>query len=346
MSVLSNMPAHLAEVPVEARVPPIRPLFNVGVHDIGYLTELSKKEREDDTQSRQRAYIACSTDEILATKHNLYDILVEFPQGQGTEGVAQQWPSLRMSTGEQIRATQRDLRRYRALKKELQRIEKSRRQSYHYEDDEAGGDDESETVPLTQTTKSTWQDEDDDAPLNGEAQAVEATSWTAMAYSGFLWWASAGEKEAWLEDEASQDAGLLADLPLPEPTHGTPRPGSASGSKNRAGSGKSASAEDEEHDETDMEAQAKAMVVIAFAHRLTRMTIESMADMFDATEGSDEDEGAAKTVSVGSEDLRRMGLDVWSERDKDFARELLRLYFQRKAEVRGQSVECCGIKIC
>jgi len=346
MSVLSNIPAHLADVTAEAQVSPIRPLFNVGVHDIGHLTELSKREREDDTQSRQRAYIACSSDEILATKHNLYDILVEFPQDQGAEGIAQQWPNLRTSTGEQIRATQRDLRRYRALKKELQRIEKSRRQSYHYEDHEAGEDDVSETVPLTHATRSIWEGEDEDAPLNREGRAVEATSWTAMAYSGFLWWASAGQKEAWLEDEASQDAALLTDLPLPEMTHGTSRPGSGSGSSNRGGNGKNVSAEDEEHDETDMGAQAKAMVVIAFAHRLTRMTIESMTEMFEATEESDEDEGKATTVSVESEDLRRMGLDVWSERDKEFARELLRLYFQREAEVRGQSVECCGVKIC
>lgn len=344
LSVISNIPSQLAHIlPESEALSPVRPLFNVGVHDIAYLSELSKR-------NTRRSYLACSTDEILATKQNLYDVLVELPQQSDAETEGKQWPKLRTAEGDQIKATQRDMRRYRALRKELQRIEHSTQGRYHDVDDEdeqeENEDDESETAPLTHAARPSWEEEDEYS-VEGETSVVEPTSWTAMAYTGFFWWASAGEKDAWLEDERSRDSSLLSDLPLPEAS--SSRPASMKGSR------KNVSIDDDEgegadrNDGSKAEAQALAMVLIAFVHRLTRLTLESMAELVESaddeteTENDDTEQGA---VGIDSEDLRRMGLDVWSETDKEFARELLQLYFGRAAEVRGQGVECCGIKIC
>ena len=345
ISVLSNTPSHLVEIlPQSETLSPIRPLFNVGVHDIPHLASFSSGHDDGDDEARQGSYIACSTDEILATKNNIYDILVELPQEVGLHNGSKQWPKLRSTTGESIKATQRDLRRYRALRKGLRKIQRSR-ERLHGEDDEHeddGGGDQSETAPLTQAPWSLWDDDDDDdeySSFDGEASVVESTSWTAMAYTGFLWWASAGERDAWLEEEACQDATLLEDLPVLEdgPT--------ASLRQGTEGD----SAKDDRNipeDATSVEARATAMLLIAFAHRLTVMTMENMVDVLESTDDTGQDEADQEAVLIRSDDLRRMGLDAWSDSDKGFARELSRLYFKREAEVRSQGVECCGLKIC
>lgn len=343
MSILANIPPHCAEL---LRDPdamfPLRPLFNVGVHDIGYLSDLANAE------SGPESYIACSTDEILATKQDLYDILVELPQ-EATEPGKKHWPKLRNARGDHIRATQRDLRRYRALKKELVKIEHST--SSRYRDEEDGAEDEDteeeheaedydDTTPLNQKTRGEWGTDEEGMALSGEADLVEPTSWAAVAYTGFLWWASAGEKDSWLEEEASQDGALLSDLPLPSPAnHNSSRQvlGDDGGRKGPSARNGKAEAGD---------AQAVAMDVIAFAHRLTTMTLESMSEMVAAADEENDDNGTNGIIHIESEDLRRMGLDVWSEADGEFARDMFELYFQREAEVRGQGVECCGIKIC
>lgn len=51
-------------------------------------------------------------------------------------------------------------------------------------------------------------------------------------------------------------------------------------------------------------------------------------------------------IFVSSEDMARMGLDIWSEADRHFVQELVEFYWGRKAEVQGAVVECCGVRIC
>lgn len=329
-------------LPESDALSPIRPLFNVGVHDIPHLSDISNKDEG------RASYLACSTDEILATKHSIYDILVELPQEGSNSAGVNQWPKLRAAKGEQIKATQRDLRRYRALKKELQRIESLRQGQYrdwedvHESEEQRDSEEDNETRPLVHPTRSVWEDEDDELSLDGEGNLVEPTTWTAMAYTGFLWWASAGEKDTCLEDEAAQDSALLADLPLPGEDIGcdSPRPGARIGIRRKDSNGNNVG------DEAEKEAQTIAMLLIAFSHRLTAMTLESMSELVQAADEEVEDAAEQSAITIGSEDLRRMGLDVWSEVDREFARELLQLYFDREGEVKGQGVECCGMKIC
>jgi hypothetical protein len=51
-------------------------------------------------------------------------------------------------------------------------------------------------------------------------------------------------------------------------------------------------------------------------------------------------------VRVDSEALAEMGLDVWSQADADFVREVAVRYFGRRAYVETKGVEVCGVRVC
>ena len=322
LSVLSNIPASMADVVNISRpLHPIRPLFNVGVHDIASLSQTGG------TSNPRYSWIACSTDDILGTKTSLYDVIVELPPPKSSSTGTKQWPKIRTSDGQALKATQRDLRRYYTLKRELYKSQRLSR-AYHDDDDEAQAvDDESETVPLTRTNVS---EEDEYLQLDGESALVEPSSWASIVYSSFLWWASAGERDALLEDEASQDARLLDDLPLPYENTGS-RPSSKSGGKRPS--------TDSELDGRGEELQAIALLLIAYVQRLTALTMETLAEIVEAADAEEE-------IPIQSEDLRRMGLDDWSQSDGSFVKEMAELYFERGVNVQKQDVELCGIKIC
>ena len=99
------------------------------------------------------------------------------------------------------------------------------------------------------------------------------------------------------------------------------------------------------------------MAIIAYFHRLTALmlgTLSRVVDEADDDTGSDDDARQNSTandkvpgiVFVASEDMARMGLDIWSEADRRFVKELVDFYWGRKAEVQGARVECCGVRIC
>lgn len=174
----------------------------------------------------------------------------------------------------------------------------------------------------------------DDASSTSDEKLVEQSSWPALAYSSFMWWASAGEKRADLQEEDERDASLLADLA--DGNHTTPlRPRSRSGTSMNPYLSQIAAPE---------------MALIAYFHRLTSLILSTLADLVDFDDESSEDncaEGQEEAaIFVSSEDMDRMGLDVWSEADKTFVKEVMELYFGRSAEVQAGRVECCGIRIC
>ncbi|KAI4740600.1 hypothetical protein E4T50_08960 [Aureobasidium sp. EXF-12298] len=329
LSVLSNIPPSAADLASEKdALYPLRPLFNVGIRDIDYLTQLATNP------TPQNSWIACSSDDILAAKSKLYDVLVELPQRTLDMPAAKQWPSVRTAAGEDIKATQRDLRRYYTLKRELNRL---RYQSQTYHNGEAGestDDDPSESAPLVPSKEDGENDADQYIQLEGESKVVEPSSWASIAYTSFLWWASAGEKDALLDDEACQDARLLDDLPLPAP------------SKQGLSSGRRSSSVHDEVAGVDERFQSVAVTLIAYAHRLTTLVMETLGEMVEAAdvEARDGEEG---TISIHSEDLRRMGLDEWSQSDGEFVKEMAVLYFGRKdVQTVGRTVDLCGMRVC
>ena len=112
------------------------------------------------------------------------------------------------------------------------------------------------------------------------------------------------------------------------------------------------------------------MALIAYFHRLTSLIFRVLAEIIDPFEGEsidvqageeqsrqvqvasgEEDEenepllDKQEAVFIGTEDMARMGLDVWSQADRKFVEELVALYWGRRAQVQGARVECCGVRI-
>lgn len=335
ISILSNIPPSLLDaVPTAESLSRIRPLFNVGIHDIPVLQE--QADGGKDADHRQTGWVACTTDDILATKVQLSDIVVELPSTNSVDTSSKVWPRIRTSSGHTIKATQRDLRKYTSLRKELLRLQQRRQAESRYtdaEDDDTIHDQDDESRPLVQPPPAEESEEGDYSPLENESSIVEPSSWAAIAYSSFLWWASAGERDALLADEANQDSVLLDELSNAISPY----------SYSRLAKRRSSNAH--EQGEGLENAQEVATLLIAYFHRLTALMLETIEDVvsFDGDAESEADQGK---VVVENHDLARMGLDVWSEADKSFVRETVALYFGREAEVKGRSVECCGVKIC
>ena len=293
-------------------------------------------------------WVACTTDDILSLKDHLFDTLVTIPPSYSKQAKEKIWPRVEVKKGTDIKATQRDMRRYRTLRRELGRF--PRGHSPHaskYSSTEQTSD-----LPF-ENTRETY----DDASSTLDAQLAEPQSWSALAYSSFMWWASAGEKRTDLDEEVDHDAALLrhfdnyrGDSP--------DRPRSAGKSPSR-----SPCIEGIHTAPAGLE-----MTIIGYFHRLTTLILKTLSEIVDASdysdadddENADEDEDAgqkrqkrrgenpedADAVYVSSEDMSRMGLDIWSESDRDFVRELVAFYWGRKADVRGGRLECCGVRIC
>lgn len=239
-----------------------------------------------------------------------------------------------------LKATQRDGRRFVLLRDGLRRLS-----SAETEQDQKPND-----------------NIDDAASTFSSSSIIEPLSWPRLAYTSFLWWASAGEKRAGLsEDEEEQDEQDTSLLPN---THqgGLAHPGLQSY-------------------EID---QPREIALIAYFRRLTTLIFTTLADAvarqdaIDATdeftatgEYHDDPDGDAESfsadrdtnpllpattdihgkeedlphVSITSSDISEMGLDMWSATDRVFIEELLQIWWGRRADINGTRIRCCGIPI-
>ncbi|KAK0129658.1 hypothetical protein ONS96_000221 [Cadophora gregata f. sp. sojae] len=363
ISVLSNIPLAVNDL-LASTAPPqrLRPLFSIGVHDIPLLEEdlrLSKAAAStpgsDEPEARDEpgcGWIACTTDSILAMKSALYDVLITMPPLYSEDANEKVWPKIESPQGVEMKATQRDLRRYQTLRWGLSRHVSPppspadrRRSSSELAESE---------VPRTASSSTSLLRDIPMLDLPDTDHIVEPSSWSALAYSGFMWWASAGEERGESEEEADADASLLSGLALSPSSPSSSRPRSQStlsvASKGKGGAvGEDLSAKQE-------------MAIIAYFHRLTTQILTTLSDIVDATDSDDEreDEQAAlhqtveevgenetgPAVHVSSDDVVRMGLDVWSTTDHQFIQEVAKEYFGRRAYVEGRNVDVCGIRIC
>lgn len=172
---------------------------------------------------------------------------------------------------------------------------------------------------------------------------IEPLSWSALAYSGFMWWASAGEQRLSSDEEEDSDAILLSGLSLSPSTPATP--------KNRSQSSISLGAKNGE--------AKQEMAIVAYFHRLTSQILTTLSDIVDSSDSDDEretggaqlidgeeEDGVGPRVYVSSADVARMGLDVWSANDHAYIEEVARVYFGRRAQIEGRNVDVCGVRIC
>jgi hypothetical protein len=299
----------------------LQPLFNVGVFDITRL------------ENHEDGWMACTTDDILGEKKKLYDLLVEMPPSNAVPG-HKLWPKLRTPDGELVKATQRDLRRYSSLRKELKRIERGVMvgDQYHDNDSVIADDSQDDTVPLVRPGKQT-NDDDSDALLLAEADIVQPESWSAAAYKSFMWWASAGEMDAWEADEALVDHALLEDLPDLD---------------NILDSEQQADGDDVAEDGVDLtqSAQKVATILVAYFHRVTGAILQTLADNIEHADDDTEEGYEEDAIEVSNDDMRRMGVDPWNTGDRQFIQEVIRLYFNREANIEDDRVNMCGVRLC
>ena len=333
LSILSTLPLSLTgSVPCANKGNlRIQALFNVGIQDIPLLSQPSSS-----------GWVACTTDDVLATKPECFDVIVFLPYADSKLAQEQVYPRIVMSSPEltqrfpknTIRSTQRDAQRYDVLRAGLAQYHKSQTSATPVAVEEPAPSSETEpdddAISITSTTST----------IRSRKDLVESASWSQVAYSSLVWWASSGDRRIGLteeeEQQREQDLALL-------------------------GSG------DDDGDNT------KEVVMIQFFRRLTAVMFQAVQNVVRAEEGRYRDEApeeqdrtggqeqdgeedeqrllqSQKTdqqreLNVDSEDVLAMSLDIWSSSDRDFVRDFVQVWWGRKASVKGRSIECCGIRL-
>jgi hypothetical protein len=298
LSILSSLSPRDSELLIPGTESLLRlpTLFSVGVHDIPSLEAPSRGAHTPGNETAE-GWAACTTDEIITTKPKLYDIIVELPQTHDTPPQQRRWPRIRTSEGNVIKASQRDVERYKLLHRELFK-HRSRSHSEPYTDSHEEAED---TAPLISRDEIDSARADDDYNESYDDSAVEPTSWSRLAYNGFMWWASAGERSAYTSAARDADREIIGDL------------GSYSAPIETA--------------------------VIAYFHRQSSVLVQTLSQLIE------EEDEEGETLVIGDEEVERLGLDGWSEADKAFVNEFGNMYFGRGVEVRGNEVECCGLRV-
>ncbi|OAP64231.1 hypothetical protein AYL99_00203 [Fonsecaea erecta] len=322
LSILSSVSKSLLPLAHEVDAPStrLRPLFTVGVMDIPQLEQAG-------AAGSGHGFIACTTDDVLTSKPNLYDVLVLMPKPHSQTAATKAFPRIIVSSPEltkafpkvSIRATQRDFRRFTHLMRGLRRLDPS---------ETAVTDDGTSSVSSLSSSNST------------NKLVVEPPSWSRMAYTSFVWWASAGDRREGFaegeEHEMERDSILLY-------------------------------GEDEQE-------QSREVAVVAYFHRLTATIFQTVTACIEREDSDNEGEGiyhddddddtgpgdqvdqeddrpllAEQTkepeVEISHEDMLEMGLDSWSSSDKRFVEDLTKLWWKRQASVRPVPIDCCGLRI-
>ncbi|KAF3481232.1 uncharacterized protein GIQ15_03991 [Arthroderma uncinatum] len=364
ISLLSSLPHNLLSfLPSAKDIPSLRPrpLFNVGIHDMAYLSTLSN--------SADPCWIACSSDRVLGLRPELYDVLITLPPNYSRQAPEKAYPKMSLSprtaAGQQrdpkakstpIKATQRDSRRFVTLRDGLK-----------------------EFARLGEISVPDREDSDNTSTFSSNS-LVEPVSWPLLAYTSFIWWASAGEKGAGLSDEeAEQDAALLQvahdDSEAVDDPSNTPY-------------------RRESMAVPDANNMSQEIAIITYFRRLTTQIFTILFDIvsradeelndspeFSQSESSftrryrdnegeeevegdeeelnsstlvgehDDDQPLLRTpddddiITITSSDITNMGLDAWSHADKMFIVELVNVWWGRKAQVEGSHIQCCGVRI-
>ena len=323
----------------------LQPLFSIGVHDIESLSRAVSHDADainrTDDQDPDYGWVACTTDDVLATKTRLYDVLVNIPPSYSKQAREKVWPTINSVAKSEIKASQRDLRRYRTLRQGLKKT-KYRERVTSPSDSESQRNEEGHRTALLPKMKNAQETFDDASSIINE-KMIEPSSWSSLAYSSFMWWASAGEKRDDIEEEIEHDSALFCDMnDYSDITPGRPSPRRRSSPNPNLEVGKVGS--DLPH--------LPEMAIIAYFHRLTTLIMRSLAEIVEAWDASGGDEGERREgivedeiLLIRSEDMTRMGLDAWSESDRKFIQELIELYWGRKAQVQAARVECCGVRM-
>lgn len=371
LSLLASLPNSLLQVLPTDYLPPLRPrpLFNIGIHDI---PELSSFDTSRATQNPEKdpSWIACSTDSVLTMKPELYDALVTLPPLHSQHAAERVFPQISLidhsstkynaNQKVQLKATQRDARRYYMLRRGLRQFSSDRSTSQETDDTDAD---------------STYS----------SSSIVEPLSWTRLAYTSFIWWASAGENRDGLSEEEEeqqieQDARLLASvesLAYPGPNasgrrsahsddHSQEPPEVAlvayfrrlttqifftlAGAIARhdceaTGEGYASYQDDPDNDDTDMSLSMSRSLQGEDEDNTPLLRHRSTPTPTGRRNGSAPGPTSEDPITITIADMAEMGLDVWSATDRIFVEELVSLWWGRPAHVDSARIRCCGISI-
>lgn len=286
ISVLSNIPlALLDDLPASPSTQRLRPLFNIGVHDISFLVEDQKASQSPESMDieSKAGWIACTTDSILAMKDTLWDMLITMPPNHSADARDKVWPVVECPKGNPIKATQRDLRRFNALRSGLGQLVARAGTT-----PDAPRPESPQAQPRVSSSSSR-------ALVQPEGQEstdkiIEPQTWASLAYSGFMWWASAGEQLRSEEHEEScRDAALLADLEGSSSAGGLHSPMTVrSPSTSRIDellTDSIASLVGNRDGSSDGDAHVE-LAIIAYFHRLTTQILSVLVDLVDSDESA------------------------------------------------------------
>ncbi|KAJ5158088.1 Protein of unknown function DUF2347 [Penicillium coprophilum] len=348
LSLLASLPNSLLQLLPNDRIPPLRPrpLFNVGIHDIPYLSSFDPSRSIIDLDT-DPSWIACSTDTVLTMKPDLFDVLITLPAPYSQQTAERAFPKISIvhKTGGkpnqaqeiQLKATQRDARRYAMLRRGLRQ----------FPDDRPTSPDEDRS-----DTDSTYSS----SPI------VEPISWTRLAYTSFIWWASAGENRDGLSEEEEeqqmeQDSRLLASQPREVALVAYFRRLTSqifvtlAGAIARYDSDLDDLYNDEPYIDEDDDVDASLSMSRQSIHGdegsspLLRQRSSVSGSPSRGSRAGHRDGSAKDTVTITVADMAEMGLDVWSATDRVFVEELVSLWWDRRAKVDSARIRCCGISV-
>ncbi|RYP71632.1 hypothetical protein DL770_008089 [Monosporascus sp. CRB-9-2] len=334
ISILSNIPLSTVEL-LSPSSPPhrLKPLFTVGVHDIPFLMAGAKSSTND----TGAGWVACTTDSILATKDTLCDMLITMPGPHAAHAKERVWPTIECPRGVLVKATQRDLRRYRALRIGLTRLQQQQQPSCTVSPTAPSSFPTATPAPDSSNKKDKKSkkttDEAYELTEDDERRIVEPLSWAALAYSGFMWWASAGEQGRSDEaEEAAYDAALLADLSSSSFPRFAPSASSAFMNTNASagpsvdlsisvGSLAAAGQQQKQHQQQEPDEARVELAIITYFHRLTTGILGTLADVVNSG-GSDDNDSDPDPGDDGDDGDDDRG-DVSAVEDEDENEALL-----------------------
>jgi hypothetical protein len=259
LSILSSIPRSTLRFlprPIDPSSLRRKPLFTVGISDIPLLS----LESSD-------GWIACTTDDVLTTKPECFDVLVLLPSSDSKQASRKIYPRIVYSSPDLAKqfprqgtkATQRDAERYAILREGLRTYPASIVEtSIVPQDPEATPPvDGNETALIDDDAASTLSTA---STVNDRREIVEPPSWSQVAYTSLLWWASAGDRRVGLSE--AEEAEREMDLALLE-------------------SG----------DMDDDDGRTKEIALVSYFRRLTSVMFDAAARRVLSVDGRDYDDG-------------------------------------------------------
>lgn len=307
LSILASLPPNLLSV-LPASTPTaslrLRPLFTVGISDIPLLSSSKQSPGLDS------GWVACTTDDVLATKPECFDMVVFLPSRDAQKARRKIYPRIVESSPELtrtfprtgVKATQRDAERYAILREGLRNVPAT--------EVESGPVEETANETTADQTTSAITDNFDSAStlsvaetIQERRQVVESASWSQVAYTSLLWWASAGDRRVGLTE--SEEEGRDIDLAMLDPP---------------------------ELEVDSNGGRTKEIVMVSFFRRLTAVMFEGAAEIVKRASGEggdgeyrdddDDEEGEERQVDANDTPNRDVRAGLGFPEDGEQEREL------------------------